>query len=168
MLQKASPPWGDKHGVKGFLILRCQHVSLLGWGAKSWNVLLLLLLFVCLIFGGYFWTAPPLLFNKLLIRAGCALAGWRDWDSCRGWKLAHCSKSSSLPEGSSACSESLFGAREEGDGRLRGERDGRLEQIVSNEPCWKHCQKQRAGSAGLQEQRSAGCLLFAHRGTLLF
>ncbi|XP_035174800.1 uncharacterized protein LOC118162611 [Oxyura jamaicensis] len=68
-----------------------------------------------------------------------------------------------IGKGISACSVNLFGAREERDGRLRGERDGRLEQIASNEPCWKHCQKQRAGSAGLQEQRSAGCLLFAHR-----
>lgn len=27
-----------------------------------------------------------------------------------------------------------------------------MEQTVSNEPCWKRCQKQRIGSAGLQSK----------------
>ena len=60
----------------------------------------------------------------------------------------------------------VSGARAEGDGRLREERDGPRKSIVPNEPCWKHRQKQRAGLAGRREQRSAGCSLFAHRGTL--
>lgn len=62
----------------------------------------------------------------------------------------------------------VSGASAEGDGRLREERDGPRKSIVTNEPCWKHHQKQRAGFAGRREQRSAGCLLFAHRGTLWF
>lgn len=59
-----------------------------------------------------------------------------------------------------------FGARAEGDSRLGEERDGLCKSIVTNEPCWKHCHKQRAGFAGQREESSADCLLLAHRGTL--
>lgn len=84
------------------------------------------------------------------------------------WKPAKCNKNSFLPKGSPVCSMGPFGARAEGDGRLWEERDGPCMSIVTNEPCWKCCHKQRAGFAGQQEQSSAGCLLLAHRGTLWF
>jgi len=41
-----------------------------------------------------------------------------------GWKPASCNKNSSLPKGSPAHSMGLSGARAEGDGSLREERDG--------------------------------------------
>lgn len=77
-------------------------------------------------------------------------------------------KNSSLPKGSPVRSMGPFGARAERDGRLWEERDGPCKSIGTNEPCWKHRHKQRAGFAGQWEQSGAGCLLLAHRGTLWF